>query len=193
MILTHGDYQWLCKNQPLLIPGLDTAGGEGTLEIAAYFDGDSGRIFAGNHLNAQSHDTYIADRFYIRIDFEPGGLNTWPKIYEIGQRHRTIARRYGIPIDDLHFYPTTEACLGFEYPWDPPLTLEYFMTEIVEPFFYRLAYVDLYGLAAARVDLWPEHSHGKAGLIEHREDIRRGLRFRPASRTRNKRRIVTSL
>ena len=67
------------------------------------------------------------------------------------------------------------------------LTLEYFVTEIVEPFFYRLAYVDLYGLAAARVDLWPEHSHGIAGLIEYQEDVRRGLRIRQSSKDRSKR------
>ena len=56
-----------------------------------------------------------------------------------------------------------------------PFTLEHFVAELVEPFFYRLAYVDLYGLPAARADLWPELSHGEAGLREHRLDVRRGL------------------
>ena len=187
MNITHSDFWWLCKHQPLLTPGLSAARAVGTLEISAYCDRDAGRILSGKHLIPRSHDTFIADRFSIRIDFDPGGVNKWPKVYEIGLRHPSIARRYDIPVDDLHFYPSGEACLGFDYPWDPPLTLEYFVTEIVEPFFYRLAYVDLYGLAAARVDLWPEHSHGIAGLIEYREDVRRGLRIRQSSKNRSKR------
>jgi hypothetical protein len=40
---------------------------------------------------------------------------------------------------------------------------------------YRLAYVDCYGLGAARTDLWPEYSHGKDGLREYSQDVRRGF------------------
>ena len=58
-------------------------------------------------------------------------------------RHKSIARRCGIPIEDLHFYRNGDACLGFSYPWDTPLTLETFVSELVEPFFYRLAYCRL--------------------------------------------------
>jgi hypothetical protein len=42
-----------------------------------------------------------------------------------------------------------------------------------------LAYVHVYGLSAARADLWPEYSHGKSGLLEHERAVRRGPLYRP--------------
>ena len=187
MNITQKDFWWLCKHQPHLAAGSNMERAEGTLEVSAYFDRDVGRVFSGKHLTAQSHDSFVADRFAIRIEFDTGNLSGWPRVYETGLRYRSIAARYNIPIEDLHFYPTGEACLGFPYPWDPAFTLEYFLTDIVEPFFYRLAYVDLYGLTAAKVDLWPEHSHGFVGLVEYREDVRQGIRSRQASGNRKKR------
>ena len=186
MNITQKDFWWLCKHQPLLTAGLNIERAEGTLEVSAYYDRDVGRVFSGKHITAQSHDRFVTDRFAIRIEFDTGNLAGWPRVYETGLRYRSIATRYNIPIEDLHFYPTGEACLGFPYPWDPAFTLEYFLTDIVEPFFYRLAYVDLYGLTAARIDLWSEHSHGFVGLVEYREDVRHGIRFRQASENRKK-------
>ena len=187
MNITWKDSWWLCKHQPNLTAGSNMERAKGMLEISAYYDRDVGQVFSGKHLNAQSHDSFVADRFAIRIEFDAGNLSGWPRVYETGLRYRSISKRYNIPIEDLHFYPTGEACLGFPYPWDPAFTLEYFLTDIVEPFFYRLAYVDLYGLTAARVDLWPEHSHGFVGLVEYREDVRQGVRSRQASRNRKNR------
>ena len=187
MIVTHEDLWWLWRRHPLLSPRANELGAEGTLEITAFYERDTGRLFSSRHPTARTQDTFIAYRFGIRIDVGAGGITGWPKVYETGLRYRSVARRYDIPIEDLHFYPTGEVCLGFGYPWDPALTLEYFLTEIVEPFFYRLAYVDLYGLTAARTDLWPEHSHGIAGLIEYQEDVRLGLRVRQSSKNRQKR------
>ena len=186
MIVTHEDLWWLLRRHPLLLPKANASEVKGTLDVSAYYERGSGRLFSSRHHTARSHDTFIADRFSIRIDFAPGSINKWPKVYEIGLRYPSIARRYDIPVDDLHFYSSGEACLGFDYPWDPPLTLEYFLTEIVEPFFYRLAYVDYYGLAAARADLWPEHSHSIAGLIEYQEDVRRGPSSLRSSRNRER-------
>ena len=182
MIVELSDFWWLCQHQPLLINGFSEARTVGTLEVTAYYDRDVGRVFGGKNLTTRSHETFISARFFIRMEFGPGRINSWPRVYETGSRHQSIARRFDIPVVDLHFYPTGEACLGFGYPWDPPLTLEYFMTEIVSPFFYRLAYVDLYGLVAAQADLWPEYPHGKAGLIEYREDVRQGLRVRKSTK-----------
>ena len=187
MNITQSDFWWLCEHQPLLTTRLSAERAEGTLQISAYYDRDTGQIFSGRHVTARSHQAFIADRFAIRIEFDTGDIKAWPKVYERGLRYRTIAKRQKISIADLHFYPTGEACLGFGFPWDPAFTLEYFLTAIVEPFFYRLAYVDLYGLTAARTDLWPEHSHGIAGLIEHREDVRRGLGGRQSSTSQKKR------
>ena len=187
MNITQKDFWWLCKHQPLLTTGLNMERAEGTLEISAYYDRDVGRVFCGKHLTVQSHDTFVADRFAIRIEFDTGSIAGWPRVYETGLRYRSISQRYNIPVEDLHFYPTGEACLGFQYPWDPALTMEHFLTDIVEPFFYRLAYVELYGLTAARIDLWPEHSHGFVGLVEYREDVRQGIKSRQASEIRKNR------
>ena len=187
MNITPRDFWGLCKHQPLLTAGSNMEKAEGTLEISAYYDRDVGRVFSGKHLTVQSQDTFVADRFAIRIEFDTGSIAGWPRVYETGLRYRSISKRNNIPVEDLHFYPTGEACLGFPYPWDPAFTLEYFLTDIVEPFFYRLAYVDLYGLTSARIDLWPEHSHGFVGLVEYGEDVRRGIRSRQASGNRKKR------
>lgn len=187
MNISLADFWCLCKHQPLLTAGSNLGRVEGTLEISAYFDEDVGRVFSGKHLNVQSHDTFVADCFSVRIEFDSDNIAGWPRVYETGLRYRSISKRYDIPVEDLHFYPTGEACLGFPYPWDPAFTLEYFLTDIVEPFFFRLAYVDLYGLTAARIDLWPEHSHSFVGLAEYREDVRQGVRSRQASGNRKNR------
>ena len=187
MNITQKDFWWLCKHQPHLIASSDMERAAGTLDISAYYDRDVGRVFCGKHLTVRSHNSFVADRFAIRIEFDTGKVSGWPRVYETGLRHRSISERYNIPIEDLHFYPTGKACLGFPYPWDPAFTLEYFVTDIVEPFFYRLAYVDLYGLTAARNDLWPEYSHGFVGLVEYREDVRQWVRSHQASGNRKNR------
>ena len=173
MNVTPEDLWWLRLHYPLLSTRLSTSRVMGTLEVSAYYDKDAHRIFTSRHLGVRSHDTFIADHFSIEVDFEREDMNGWPTVYEIGMRHQSIAKRYKIPKADLHFYPTGAACLGLRYPWESSPTLEQFVADIVEPFFYRLAYVDLYGLSAARADLWPEYSHDR-GLIEYREDVRRG-------------------
>lgn len=174
MHLTLDDVQWLEKHQPRLAAGLIAPAVVGTLDISAYYDKETRKIVTGPHFAFGRQDTFIAAQFVIDIRLEEKDNNGWPKVYEVGQRHRSIAVREGIPAVDLHFYGDGHACLGFNYPWDPPLTLAQFMTSLVEPFFYRLAYVDLYGLTAARADLWPEHSHGKAGFLEHKKIVARG-------------------
>ena len=177
MKLALDDVQWLEKHHPRLAAGLNAPAVLGTLEISAYYDAEARKIVAGRHFAIGRQDTFIVDQFVINMRLDEKDLNGWPKVYEVGQRHRSIAAREGIPTADLHFYAEAYACLGFSYPWDPPLTLAQFMTDLVEPFFYRLAYADLYGLTAAHADLWPEHSHGKAGIREHKKIVARGNPF----------------
>ena len=45
------------------------------------------------------------------------------------------------------------------------------MDELVVPFFYRLAFTDLHGLAASKDNLWAEYSHGDQGLREYLSDV----------------------
>ena len=173
MRISEGSVRWLWQNQPLLARGYRASKIAGTLELSAYYEGHSRRVVSSRHHSPQSHETYIADQFAVEIRLDVLDSNGWPRVREVGLRHQAIARRYGVAIDDLHFYPNGEACLGLAYPWDPTLTLENLVEGLVEPFFYRLAYVDIYGLTAAREDLWPEYSHGTKGHREHSEDVRR--------------------
>ena len=173
MRINEAGVRWLWQHQPLLARGLRGAKIVGTLELSAYYEGHSHRVVSNRFHSPQSHETYIADQFAIEISLDVPDSTGWPKVKEVGLRHQSIARRYGVPVEDLHFYRNGEACLGLAYPWDPTLTLENLVEGLVEPFFYRLAYVDLYGLTAARADLWPEYSHGMEGHREHSEDVRR--------------------
>ena len=175
MILSLDDVQWLGKHQPRLAAGLNAPAVVGTLDISAYYDKEARKIVMDRYFPLGCQDVFISDHFGIDIRLKEKDHNGWPKVYEVGRRHQSIAVREGIPSVDLHFYGDGHACLGFDYPWDPPLTLSQFMTSLVEPFFFRLAYVDLYGVAAARADLWPEHSHGKAGIREHKKVVARGI------------------
>ena len=173
MRISEAGVRWLWENQPLLARGYNASKIEGILEVSAYYDSHSRQVVANRYHSPRSHETYIADQFAIEISLDALDSTGWPRVKEVGLRHQSIARRYGVPIDDLHFYRNGDACLGLAYPWDPLLTLENLVQGLVEPFFYRLSYVDLYGLTAARKDLWPEYSHGTEGRREHSEDVRR--------------------
>ena len=75
MNITQKDFWWLCKHQPLLAAGSNVERAEGTLEISAYYDKDVVRVFCGKHLTVQSHDSFVADRFAVRIDFDSGNIS----------------------------------------------------------------------------------------------------------------------
>ena len=175
MNLTLDDVQWLGKYHSSLVTGLDAPAIIGYLGLSGYYDQNTQQLVGGRRFEVGRRDTFIVDYFFIDVRLGEKDHNGWPKIYDVEKRYLAIAARYRIPVDDLHFYRDGHACLGFSYPWDPPFTLEHFMTDLVVPFFYRLAYVGLYGLSAARADLWAEHSHGQFGFLEHRQNVRRGL------------------
>lgn len=169
------DFRELRVRQPRLLVGLCSTQIVGWLDISGYYDSVEGAfVGAGWSGNAGSF-AFLADRFLISINLGDRDTNGWPKVYERSQRRLRIADRLGVSQADLHFYQGGNACLGLAYPWDPFYSLRDFVRELIEPFFYRLAYVDIYGLEAARLDLWPEYSHGDAGLREHRHVVLRGL------------------
>lgn len=175
------DIQWLRDHQPGLWAGFGCAAVSGILRISAYYDAAVNRLVSETRANARGRPTYLADDFAVSVKLADTDGHGWAKVYDATGRYRGIARRYGIPEADLHFYPGGRACLGLPYPDDCPFTVRSFVASLVEPFFYRLAYVDLYGLAAARRDLWPEYSHGKAGILEHRRLLRRYSAIPPAA------------
>ena len=174
MKVAWDDIQWLREHQPRLAGGMGSPQVVGTLEVSAYYDSRVQRTFTGRRSVMGDHEMFVVDQFVIAILMNEKDRNGWPKVYDVTKRHRSIARRNRTHAADLHFYEDGYACLGLSYPWDPPFTLRDFVAGLVEPFFYRLAYVDLFGLSAGRTDLWPEYSHGKDGLKEHKQDVLRG-------------------
>lgn len=181
------DQAWLLVNQPdlrlkLLSPpfvgGREELFLTGDLRISGYYDSDSNSFVTGSRSVYGQHSLFISDRFKVALSVDHLDQYGWPRVFDLAYRHRGIAERYGIPVCDLHFYPGGYACLGLPYPWDPSFGLKDFIAGLVEPFFYRLAYVDLYGLEAARSDLWGEYAHNERGVIEHQQYVnaRRGQR-----------------
>ena len=79
--------------------------------------------------------------------------------------------KHGISeLSDLHFYPGggNMCCLGLEgLDTEYEADISTFVRELVVPFFYRLAYVDRYGLQVAQDNLWGEYSHGLLGHEEY--------------------------
>ena len=94
-------------------------------------------------------------------------------MYEVGGRYARVAERENVETIDLHFFPNGAACLGLQLLADRRTTLKEFMDELVVPFFYRLAFTALHGLAASRDTLWAEYSHGEQGLREYLADVDR--------------------
>ena len=99
-------------------------------------------------------------------------MNGWPKVYEIGGRHREIAKKWNVGIIDLHFYPVdARGCLGLKFRDKESLRIKGFLEKLVIPFFYRLSYTERFGIAASQNDLWGEYSHGDEGLREYLAEI----------------------
>lgn len=97
--------------------------------------------------------------------------NGWPIVYETDGKSAGIAAKHNVKLIDLHFFEDGACCLGIRFLRDKNLTLERFLYHLLIPFFYRLSYVDNYGIKAAQTDLWGEYSHGKQGLAEHAEEM----------------------
>ena len=144
----------------------------GTLRVSGYYDVDSNRFVTGSRSAYGRHNRFVSDRFTVAIAVRHLDEYGWPRVFDLRGRHLGIAERCGVPVRELHFYREGYACLGLPYPWDPSFGLTDFIAELVEPFFYRLAYVDFYGLEAARSDLWGEYPHYELGALEHSRYVR---------------------
>ena len=172
MRLTNHDIEWLEFVHPSLQYRLQAQRITGELDFYARYDSLSGKLqikdFERDDFIGESNDA-ISDVFEIEIRLDPEsiGSNGWPKVYEVGGRVRSIADKWNIDPIDLHLYEDGACCLGIRYAQERNLTLERFLHELVLPFFYRLSYVDRFGLYAARRKLWGEYSHGDAGIREH--------------------------
>ena len=180
MNLRDTDLEWLASNFPELAysPGGRRIVGE--LRFCAAFDRESGQLELGDTAENRAIGAFLCDAFKVAIDMGRLQENGWPKVYETGGRRFDIAEQNQCELIDLHFYDDGACCLGLKYAVEQNLTLGRFINELMIPFFYRLSYVDRYGLTAAKDDLWGEYSHGDAGVREYEEEILRLADSNPA-------------
>ena len=144
---------------------------DGKLRFCAAFDRNSGQLKLGDTDEHRAIGAFLCDTFKVRIDLGHLEDNGWPRVYEVGGRCIDIAEQNQCAMIDLHLFEDGACCLGLNFATDRNLTLERFIPELVIPFFYRLAYTDRYGLAAAKDDLWGEYCHGDAGVRKYQEEI----------------------
>ena len=116
---------------------------------------------------------FLCDAFEIEIrtDSKSVEANGWPKVYEVGGRYESIAKRCGVAITELHINLDGSCCLGIREAPDRYLTIQRFIYDLVVPFFYRLSYAERWGIQAARSDLWGEYSHAEEGGVEYLSEM----------------------
>ncbi len=174
MILPDRDVEWLKHRFPGLSYANEAQQIEGELSFCAAFDRDSGKLEISNDGHAKGLFTYICDKFQVEIRLNPAlsTQNRWPLVFEVGGRKEEISKKSGSELIDLHFYPSDQrCCLGIKFTRDNNLTIRRFLHDLVIPFFYRLSYVDKFGLEAARRDLWGEYPHGEDGISDYWKEI----------------------
>ena len=159
------DLEWLRGVQPELSYDAENNLIIGRLTFAERYDKDDDLLKPLAPPGEECSRMAVRDSFdvEIRLCFEPAPFNPWPPVVETGGRIQRIMEEQGIAnIADMHCYPgfpENRCCLGFEVDTGEKFRLSEFIRELVVPFFYRVAYVERYGLEASRRDLWPTYSH----------------------------------
>ena len=170
MKITDKEIEWLGLHFPNLQCESNFSKIVGELDFCAAYDNESGKVIVGDSIKKANR--FIRDVFKIEICLGILDGNGWPKVYEIGGRHPQIAKKCNVKIIDLHFYSDDDACcLGIKYGDNRRFSIKGFLVELVIPFFYRLSYIEKFGIAASRNDLWGEYSHGEKGLTEYLTEI----------------------
>ena len=184
MRLTDADVYWLRSYFPSLVYDPKAQKITGELSFCACYEKTTGEVkieFLEREEAIRNSDRFLCDVFEIEILLaaESVGSNGWPRVYEVGGRYKSIAKKCDVGLIDLHFYPDGACCLGIRYSRERNLTIERFLHERVVPFFYRLSYTDQFGIDATRNDLWGEYSHGDEGFREHEKEMLNLARRRP--------------
>ena len=170
MKITDKEIKWLELYFPTLQYEADSQKIVGELDFCAAYDNESKKLKINDGLRKVNR--LICDVFEIEICLSILDGNGWPKVYEIGGRHRQIAKKHNVKIIDLHFYSDDDACcLGLQFPDNRSLSIRGFLEQLVIPFFYQLSYIEKFGIVASRNDLWGEYSHDKQGLTEYLTEI----------------------
>lgn len=170
MKITDKEIEWLGLHFPNLRYEADSQKIAGKLEFCAAYDNESREVIIGG--SARQEERFIRAVFEIKIDLKTFDANGWPKVYEVGERYRQIAKKWDIEIIDLHVSSDDGmCCLGIKRGNNRNFSIKSFLPELVIPFFYRLSYTEKFGLPASQNDLWGEYSHGKEGLTEYLTEL----------------------
>lgn len=170
--LTEADVAWLRSRHPSLHFDAATETIAGELSFCAGYDKHDMQLYIEDREpdgRLRAMDSFICDvaEVDIRLDCETPNFRGWPKVYEVGGRSASIAAKYGVELSDLHVEADRACCLGIRYTQERNRTIDRYLRELVIPFFYRLAYIDRHGMAAAQNELWGEYAHGHDGQEEH--------------------------
>ena len=175
---TADDLIWLSVAYPGLAYEQSTNLVRGQLRFVASYDKSIDRLLIeGSDLDGEIRTTLnlVIDTFDIAIelDSEPSETSPWPKVIETGGRREIIAQKLFIDPIDLHMFTNDgSCCLSISYASADTLTLKEFILKLVVPFFYRLSYVERYGVERATRELWGEYSHGQQGIAEYDQEMR---------------------
>ncbi len=166
MKISTDEIKWLNRHFPNLQYDEKCRKIIGELDFCAVYDDKARKVIIGNF--ADEIGFLIRDVFEVEICLEDLDMNGWPKVYEVGKRHREIAQKCNVNIIDLHINPEDNTCcLGIKRPENQTLRIKSFMHERVIPFFYRLSYVEKFGTDVSNNDRWEEYSHGDEGIREY--------------------------
>lgn len=181
MKISESEIKWLNLNFPNLNYDEKSKKIMGELDFCAAYDNDTRKIMIGNL--ADGTEFLIQDVFEVEICLEDIDMNGWPKVFEIGKRYCKIAQKNNIDIIDLHINPgDNSCCLGIKHPDNRTFRIQALFYERVIPFFYRLSYVEKFGIEAVKHDSWKEYSHDDEGIKEYLADI---LNFAKSNPNRN--------
>ena len=181
---SRGDLAELRREQPGLRHIPDSHRIEGTLLVSAEYNRSTESFTilpepSGNHEAEYIHTEFEID---VNLRFQPTRFNPWPIVRETGGRVQEIMRAWKIrQIADLHCYsgdPKNVCCLGIEVYTGKSIKVVSFISRMVVPFFYRLAYIEQHGLESTHKRLWAEYSHSDDGYREYatyaKEMLQRG-------------------
>ncbi len=170
MKINTSEIEWLDLLFPNLYYEAPSEKIVGELDFCATYNNELGKLIIVNV--DKETDFLIRDVFEIEICLGCTDANGWPKVYEVGGRHQKIAQKCNIDIIDLHINSVDNTCcLGIKCPDNRVFRIKPFINEFVIPFFYRLSYVEKFGIEASRNNLWEEYSHGAEGIKEYRAEI----------------------
>ena len=182
--LSRANADWLAHNQPGMRCDDKRGVTNGTLAMRAAWDRSAGELVVNPRrpMPLTIEDDY---EIAIHLRYEPRLVpipNRSPRVFETGGRARALVGRKVASSIDLHLYFSGEMCLGINLaaPVKEIFDLSQFIEIDVISWLYRFAYVERFGLAKARKDLWLEYDHYR-GVEQHIAFLRDMASLNPSS------------